>query len=87
MIGRALDGEIERQFHAVRRRGVAQPAEIVERAEARVDRVMSALGAADRVGAARIAGFGMRRIVAALAVGPPDRMDRRKIDARRNPSR
>ena len=54
MIRRALDGEIERDLHAVRGRGVAQAAEILERAERRMDRVVPALAAADRVGAAGI---------------------------------
>ena len=33
VVGRALHGEIERDFEAVRRGGVTQPAEVVERAE------------------------------------------------------
>ena len=55
MVGRALDGEIERELETVLPRGVAQAAEIVERAERRMDRVVAALVAADRVGAAGIA--------------------------------
>ena len=87
MIGRALDGEIERQLHAVLGRGVAQPAKIVERAERGVDRVVAALRAADRIGAARIARLGVRGVVAALAVYLGRSGGSAGNRARRNPSR
>ena len=80
VIGCALDREIEREFDPVSRGGVAQPAEIVKRAEGRMDRVVPTLGAADRVGTSRIIRSGMGRIVATLAVRPPDRVDRRKVE-------
>ena len=69
MVGRALDGEIERDLQAVLVAGRDQPAEIGERAELRMDRIVAAIGRADRVEAAGIAGLGRQRIVAALAVG------------------
>ena len=40
----------------------------------------AAFAAADRVGATRIVRLGVRRVVAALAVGAPDRMDRGEVD-------
>ena len=79
MIGRALHCEIERDFHLVLGAGRDQPAEVGERAELGVDRVMAALFVADGVEAAGIAGLGMKRVVRALAVGMADRMDRREI--------
>ena len=42
--------------------------------------IVAALGGADRIGAAGIAGLGRQRVVAALAVGAADRMDRRQIE-------
>ena len=45
-----------------------------------MDRVVAALGAADRVGASGIARLGAWRVVATLAVGPADRVDRREIE-------
>ena len=43
MIGRALHGEIERDLHAVLAAGRHETAEIVERAELRMDGVVAAL--------------------------------------------
>ena len=56
MVGRALHGEIERDFHLVRVAGVDQAAEILERAELRLDRVVAAVLVADRIEAAGIVG-------------------------------
>ena len=62
MVGRALDGEIERDLQAVRR---APPRrrrrKSVERAEFGMDRIVAALRAADRIGAAGIARRGVQR--------------------------
>ena len=55
-------------------------AETGERAELGMDRAVAALGRADRVRAAGIAGRGREGVVAALAVDAADRMDRRQID-------
>src|SRR5205823_14477682 len=80
MVERALDGEIERDLQAVFGGGGDQPAEILGRAERRVDRIVSAFDAADGIGAAGIVGPGLQCIVAALAVGRADGMDRREIE-------
>ena len=80
VVRRTLHGEIERNFEAVRRGRLTQATEVVERAESGIDRVVAALGAADRIGAAGIARRRAGRIVAALAVGPADRVDRREIE-------
>ena len=80
MVGRALHGEVERDLHVRAAAGLDQAAEIVERAELRMDRVVAALPAADRVEAAGIVRAGLERIVLALAVGLADRMDRRQIE-------
>ena len=80
MVRRALDREIERDLDPLPGSGVAEPAEILERAELRVDRVVPAFVRADRVGAARVVGQRRQRVVAPLAVDPADRMDRREIE-------
>ena len=52
-----------------------------------VDRVVAAGGVADRPRRAGIAGRRGQRVVAALAVGQPDRVDRRQVDRRRSRAR
>ncbi len=53
MIGRALNGEIECEFKAMLARGGNEFQEIFKGTEFLVDRVVSAIGSADRIGAAR----------------------------------
>ncbi len=60
MVGRALDGEIERHLHAVLLAGFDEAVEIVEGAELGMDGVVAAFGAADGVGAAGIVGPGLQ---------------------------
>src|SRR6266566_4525967 len=79
MVGRALDGKVERDFHAVLRAGAHQAPTILERPKLGVYGVVAALGGADGIWTARIAGFAMERIVAALAVDAADRMDGSQI--------
>src|SRR5207237_2103811 len=78
MVGRALDREIERDLETVGGGRRLQTREILERAKLGVDRVVAALLGADRIGTARIVGPGHEAVVAALAIGPADRMDGRK---------
>ena len=62
-------------------RAVAQSVlEVVHRAELGVHGVVAALGGADRVRHARVVGAGDERVVAALAVLAPDRVDRREVE-------
>ena len=79
MIRRALDREVERDLKSVLVCCRDEPAEIFTRAKLPVDRIMPALVAADRVRAAGVAGGGVKRVIAPLAVLLADRMDRRKI--------
>ena len=78
MVGRTLDGEIERDFEAMLAGGCHQPAKVLRRAECCVDRVVTAVASADRVGTAGIVGRRLQGVVAALAIGRADRMDGRK---------
>ena len=80
MIGRALDREIERDLQSVVLRRRHQRAEVGAACRAR-GWIASwpPSRTADRIRAARIVRFGAQRIVAALAVGRADRMDRRKV--------
>src|SRR4051794_39527999 len=80
MIERALRGEIERHFEPVLPAGRHEPAKIGERAELGMDRVMAAFLRADGVETAGVVGFGLKRVVAPLAIGMANRMDRREID-------
>ena len=52
MVRRALNGEIERDLQPVVLRRGDQRAEVVERAELRMHRIVPALGTADRIGTA-----------------------------------
>ena len=80
MIERTLDGEIERDLQALLGRGGDQAAKILRRAERRMNRVVPALDATDGIGAAGIVWPGRKRVVATLAVGRADRMDRREVE-------
>src|SRR5581483_6431316 len=79
VIGRALKREIESDFQAVLARERHELAEIVQPAELRVHRAMSAFLAPYRPGTAGIARLRALGVVAALAVGAPDRMHRRQV--------
>ena len=80
MVGRALEGEVERELHPVlvQRRG--QGDELRLRAELRMDRVVPALGGPDRPRAAGVARLRPLGVVRPLPVRPPDRVDRREVD-------
>jgi hypothetical protein len=60
--------------------GGDERAEVRQRAELRVDRVVPALLGADRPRRADVLRAGLDGVVAALAVDPADRVDRREID-------
>src|SRR6202012_5408293 len=79
MVGRALDREVERELETVRMRRLEQGLEIVEAAELGMQRGVAAFLGADCIRAADVAGQGLERVVLALAVVAPDRMDRRKV--------
>src|SRR5215831_16565808 len=79
MVGRALDGKVERDFHVVLRAGAHQAPKILERPKLGMYGVVAALGGADGIWTARIAGLATERIVAALAVDAADRMDGSQI--------
>ena len=79
MIGRALHGKVERDFQSMLRAGPHQATEIVERPKLGMYGIVAALGRADGIGAARIAGFATERVIAALAVDAADRMDGSQI--------
>ncbi len=79
MIGRALDGEVERDLEAMIACGRDQSAEILERPERGMQRVVTAFAAADGVRTADILRRGDQAVVASLAGGHADRMDGREI--------
>src|SRR5690606_23635996 len=79
VVRRALDGEVQGDLQAMLAGGADQFAEILATAQLRVDGLVAALLAADRIGAAGIVRPGGERIVAALAMGVADGVDRREI--------
>ncbi|MNK84596.1 hypothetical protein D3C87_1044480 [compost metagenome] len=80
VVWRTLDGEVEGQLQAVVGGGAAQPLEVFERAELRVQGIVAAFGAADGVRAAHVARLGLEAVVAALAVRLADGVDRREVE-------
>src|SRR5258707_14654380 len=78
MVERALDSEVERDLQAVFTRSGDQTAKILRRAQRGMNRIVPTLDAADGIGTAGIIGAGLEGVVATLAVGRADRMDRRE---------
>ena len=56
VVGRRLDREVQRDLQALCGRGGDEPVEVGEAAERGVDRIMPAIGRADRIGAADVVG-------------------------------
>ena len=71
MVGRALEGDVQRDLEAELARARDQAVEVVERAELGMDRLVPALGRADGPGAAGVAGSGGQRVVRPLAERRP----------------
>ena len=80
MLGRALEGDVERDFHAVLGGSVDQVPEVVQRAQFRMNRIVAAFGAANCVGHARITFDRHQRVVPPLALRCADRVDRSEIE-------
>ena len=79
MVGRALHREVERDLQAVRVCGRHEPPEVVDIAEVGMDRIVPAGLVADRVDGADVARLSRQRVVLALPLRVPDRVDRRKV--------
>src|SRR5215472_13487413 len=79
MVGSALQRDVERDVDVELPRPRDQPLEILKRAQGRVNGLVAALLRADGPGAARIVRGRHQRIVAPLAFGAPDGMDRWKM--------
>ena len=80
MVGGALDREVEGDLESRVFRRSDHRVEFGPRAELGGDRVVSALGRADRPRRPRIVGTCDERVVRALAIRRPDRVDRRQVD-------
>jgi hypothetical protein len=73
VVGRAVDREVERDVHPVRRGGGHERVEVLHRAEVGVDRLVAPdVVVADRVRGAGVAGARGQRVVRALAVRDAD---------------
>src|SRR5579862_8460217 len=80
VVGRALDGEVERDLDPMPFRLGDEPAELLLRAERWVDRVVAAPLGADRPGAADVAELCTLGVVSSLPVRLPDGVDRREVE-------
>src|SRR6266513_3430070 len=80
MIGRAIDREIERNFHSAFAHLFFEPLEIYQRSQCRLDRLVSASLTSDGPWHARIARLARDGVVPTLAVGVTNGMNRRKIN-------
>ena len=79
VVGGALDGDVQGQFHAVGADGGYEVVEVGEGAELGMDGLMAAFRRADRPGAAGVAGIGGRSVVGAFAEGGADGVDGRQV--------
>jgi hypothetical protein len=79
VIRRALDGEIECYFEAELFGLLHEPVEVVDRAEIRVNRIVPTFFRPDRPRRADVFRLPFERVVLALPVGMPDRVDRRQV--------
>ncbi len=79
MVRRGVQRDVERDLETVVARGRDEPVEILQRPKLGMHREVPPFRRPDRVGAARIVRTGIQRVVAPLAVGPADRVDRREI--------
>src|SRR5260370_513412 len=80
MVGRALEGDVHGDLEAVVARLGEQLAEVGGGPQLGQDRLVSPRRAADRPGAADVAGLGHRAVVLALAVGEADGVDGRQVE-------
>ncbi|GAA5703429.1 hypothetical protein Save01_04251 [Streptomyces avermitilis] len=80
MIGRALKREVEGDLQAQAPGPPHEHVEVLDRPEVRVDRVVTALGRADRPGHPHVVGGRRQGVVGALAEGAADGVDRREVD-------
>ena len=81
VVRRGLQREVERDLEAELAGPRDERVEVLERAEVGVDRVVAALGAADRPRRARCRpGRGSRVLLRPLRLTPADRVDRRQVD-------
>ena len=79
VVRRALKSDVEGYLDAVLGSRRHKILEVLERTQLRVDRLVAAVGVADRPRAARVRYSGGQAVVAALAVRGTDRMNRRKV--------
>src|SRR3954453_19405844 len=79
MVRRTLHREVDGDLQPAVLRCGNQPTEVVECAKLWMDSVVPPFRAADRVGTAEILRGRAQGVVATLAVGRPDRMDRREV--------
>ncbi len=80
VVGRDLERDVERDADATGTGRFDERVEVLDGAEVRMDRRVSAIRPADRPGHARVVGSGARHVVRPLAERRPDRVDRRQVE-------
>src|SRR4051812_6891630 len=80
MIRRALEGDVEGDLDIPLLRRGDEALEVLHGAELRVHRLVTALGSADRPGAADVVWRRLQRVVLSLTGGAADRVDGRQVD-------
>src|SRR5689334_11302645 len=80
MVGRRLEGDVQSQLNPQTLRRIAQRAEILHRAELRMDGGVAPLGGADAPGAPDVLGRGVGGVVSSLAEGRADGVNRRQVE-------
>ena len=87
VIGRDLEGEIQRHLQPVLGGAAHEAAKVLQRPELGMHGGVAALARADGPGAAHVAGLGPGGVVLPLPRGAPDGVDGRRGRATSNPSR
>ncbi len=80
VVGRRIDGKVQSDFHAVVSDGLLKMVKFCQCAEGRFDGIMPSLAPADGPETARFARLGLQAVVASLAIGLSDRMNRREVE-------
>ena len=80
MVRRALERVVQRDLEPAVSGGSKERAEVRQRPQGGIDRLVPPVLVADGPRGARVVGARLERVVSSLPEAPPDRMDRRQVD-------